>query len=142
MPPVDLALIVAAIRPRPKAEALSWSRMTYLHFFLDARMPSFLRGHELAFAAFGGVPRELLYDNLKSAVIERVGQAIHFNEKRPRLLGTRGCTAGRGTSGRPRSLPRRRRAPGAAPDAGQELRLTRRSEPSNSPYTQLPSHEA
>jgi transposase len=37
----------------------------------------------LAFAAFGGVPRVLLYDNLKSAVIERVdhpsGCAIRFN---------------------------------------------------------------
>lgn len=31
----------------------------------------FLRGHELAFAAFGGVPRELPYDNLKSAVLRR-----------------------------------------------------------------------
>ena len=32
----------------------------------------FLRGHVLAFAAFGGVARVLLYDNLKSAVLERV----------------------------------------------------------------------
>jgi transposase len=66
---------------------LSWSRMTYLRFFLDARMPNFLLGHELAFAAFGGVPRELLYDNLKSAVLERVGQAIRFNEKLLRMAG-------------------------------------------------------
>jgi hypothetical protein len=46
-------------------------------------MDSFLRGHVLAFAAFGGVPRVLFYDNLKSAVIERVdhpsGCAIRFN---------------------------------------------------------------
>jgi transposase len=66
---------------------LSWSRMTYLHFFLDARMPSFLRGHELAFEAFGGVPRELLYDNLKSAVLERVGDAIRFNDKFLQMAG-------------------------------------------------------
>ena len=66
---------------------LSWSRMTYLHFFLDAQMSSFLSGHALAFAAFGGVPRELLYDNLKSAVLERIGDAIRFNERFLRMAG-------------------------------------------------------
>jgi hypothetical protein len=35
---------------------LSHSRMVFLRFFLDARMDSFLRGHALAFVAFGGVP--------------------------------------------------------------------------------------
>ena len=62
---------------------LSHSRMVFLRFFLDARMDSFLRGHALAFVAFAGVPRVLLYDNLKSAVVERVGDAIRFN---PTLL--------------------------------------------------------
>ena len=32
-----------------------------------------------AFAAFGGLARTLLYDNLKSVVLERVGEAIRFN---------------------------------------------------------------
>ena len=54
---------------------LSYSRRIFLRFFLDARMDSFLRGHVEAFAAFGGVARVLLYDNLKSAVLERVGDA-------------------------------------------------------------------
>ena len=62
---------------------LSYSRRIFLRFSLNARMDSFLRGHVLAFAAFGGVPRVLLYDNLKSAVLERVdhgsGSAIRFN---------------------------------------------------------------
>lgn len=62
---------------------LSWSRQVFLRFFLDARMENFLRGHVGAFAAWGGVPRVLLYDNLKSAVLERRGQAIRFN---PTLL--------------------------------------------------------
>ena len=53
---------------------LSYSRMIYLRFFLDARMENFLRGHVGAFEAFGGVPRVLLYDNLKSAVLERIGE--------------------------------------------------------------------
>ena len=62
---------------------LSYSRRIFLRFFLDARMDSFLRGHVEAFAAYGGCVRVLLYDNLKSAVLERVGDAIRFN---PELL--------------------------------------------------------
>jgi transposase len=66
---------------------LSWSRQIYLRFFLNARMENFLRGHVGAFDAWGGVPRVLLYDNLKSAVLERHGQAIRFN---PALLAFAG----------------------------------------------------
>jgi len=62
---------------------LSWSRHIFLRFYLSAAMPSFLRGHVDGFRFFGGVPRVLLYDNLKSAVLERMGQAVHFN---PTLL--------------------------------------------------------
>lgn len=58
---------------------LSWSRMIYLRFFLNTRMENFLRGHVGAFAAWGGIPRVLLYDNLKSAVLERQGEAIRYN---------------------------------------------------------------
>jgi len=58
---------------------LSFSRAIFLRFFLDARMSNFLRGHEAAFTAWGGVPRVLLYDNLKSAVLERQGDAIGFH---------------------------------------------------------------
>jgi len=57
---------------------LSWSRRIFLRFSLDARMESFLRGHVGAFQAWGGLPRVLLYDNLKSAVLERQGDAIRF----------------------------------------------------------------
>jgi hypothetical protein len=58
-----------------------------LRFCLDARMENFLRGHVAAFTAWGGVPRVLLYDNLKSAVLERRGDAIRFH---PTLLGFAG----------------------------------------------------
>jgi transposase len=58
---------------------LSWSRMLFVRFFLDQRMPSFLRGHVEAFAAFGGVPRVAIYDNLKSVVLEREGDAVRFH---------------------------------------------------------------
>jgi transposase len=62
---------------------LSWSRQVFVRFYLNAAMPSFLRGHVDAFAFFGGVPRVILYDNLKSAVLERIGDAIRFH---PTLL--------------------------------------------------------
>lgn len=62
---------------------LSYSRRIFLRFFPGAAMPFFVRGHVEAFAEFGGVSRVLLYDNLKSAVVERRGDAIRFH---PTLL--------------------------------------------------------
>ncbi len=62
---------------------LSFSRKIFLRFFLGSKMGSFLRGHVEAFGYYGGVARVLLYDNLKSAVLERVGDAIRFH---PTLL--------------------------------------------------------
>lgn len=58
---------------------LSWSRQIFLRFYLNAAMPSFLRGHVDGFRFFGGVPRVVLYDNLKSAVLERSGQTVRFH---------------------------------------------------------------
>lgn len=58
---------------------LSWSRQIFLRFYLNQRMESFLRGHVAAFETFNGCPKVLLYDNLKSAVLERQGDAIRFN---------------------------------------------------------------
>src|SRR3954463_16384255 len=66
---------------------LSWSRRIFLRFFLDARMENFLRGHVAAFTAWNGVPRVLLYDNLRSAVLERRHDAIRFH---PTLLSFAG----------------------------------------------------
>ena len=62
---------------------LSYSRKIFLQFYLNARTENFLRGHEGAFDYFSGVPRVALYDNLKSAVLDRQGDAIRFN---PTLL--------------------------------------------------------
>ncbi len=62
---------------------LSYSRHLFLRFYLGAAMSYFLRGHVEAFARFNAVPRVLLYDNLKSAVLERLGEAIRFH---PTLL--------------------------------------------------------
>ena len=62
---------------------LSYSRALYLEFFFDQTMENFLRGHVHAFESWSGQPRVLLYDNLKSAVLERRGNQILFH---PRLL--------------------------------------------------------
>jgi len=58
---------------------LSWSRAIFLRFFLGQHISNFLRGHVAAFQRFSGIPRVLLLDNLKSAVAERVDEAIRFN---------------------------------------------------------------
>lgn len=62
---------------------LSYSRQIFLRFYLNQRMENFLRGHVAAFSAFTGIPRVILYDNLRSAVLERRGEAIRFH---PTLL--------------------------------------------------------
>jgi transposase len=60
---------------------LAFSRAIYLEFFFDQKIDSFLRGHVNAFEAWKGTPRSILYDNLRSVVLERRGDAIHFNPR-------------------------------------------------------------
>ena len=62
---------------------LSYSRALYLEFFFDQTTENFLRGHVRAFQDWGGQPRVILHDNLRSAVLERRGNQIHFH---PRLM--------------------------------------------------------
>lgn len=63
--------------------ALSWSRAFHVDFSFDQTMGAVMRGHVRAFEHFRGVVRRLLYDNMKTVVLERVGEAIRFH---PRLL--------------------------------------------------------
>lgn len=63
---------------------LGWSRTMYLEFTTSLDTGWFLRCHQHAFEYFGGGPREVLHDNLKSAVLERDADGnIHWN---PRYL--------------------------------------------------------
>jgi transposase len=66
---------------------LSWSRATFARFTLDQTLESFLRCHVEAFQRFGGVPRAVLYDNLKSVVLERQGDLIRFHDRILELAG-------------------------------------------------------
>ncbi len=60
---------------------LSYSRLMYLEFTLSQRLEDFMRCHVNAFRFFGGVPENILYDNLKSVVLVRFGSQIRFNPK-------------------------------------------------------------
>jgi transposase len=61
---------------------LGWSRAMYIEFTTQGDTASFMHCHQHAFAYFGGVPREVLHDNLKSAVIHRDADGtVHFNER-------------------------------------------------------------
>ena len=81
---------------------LSYSRALSALFTLDQTLESFLRGHVDAFhGLFSGVARTLVYDNLRSAVLERQGSAIRFHPRLLELAGhyhfaPRPCTPGRG----------------------------------------------
>lgn len=50
---------------------LAYSRAVYVEFTTSTDMGTFLRCHINAFRFFGGVTKEILYDNLKSVVKER-----------------------------------------------------------------------
>jgi transposase len=62
---------------------LSWSRAIFVDFSLDQRLETFVAMHRRALEFFGGVPKHILYDNLKSVVLHHIGQTVQFN---PRFL--------------------------------------------------------
>jgi transposase len=60
---------------------MCWSRLLYIEFTLSANFESFIRCHENAFHYFGGIPKEIWYDNLATVVAERKQKIIRFNPK-------------------------------------------------------------
>lgn len=58
---------------------LQWSHRIFLRFFHEASTENFLRGHVDAFEAWGGLPKVMLYDNVKNDALERQGNAIHIH---------------------------------------------------------------
>lgn len=49
---------------------LSFSRHQYVEFVFDQKMATWIGCHIRAFESFGGVPREVVVDNLKAAVVK------------------------------------------------------------------------
>jgi len=61
---------------------LCYSRMMYVEFTVSQTMEHFLGCHQNAFDFFGSVPKKIMVDNLKSAVLKRiVGQTPVLNPK-------------------------------------------------------------
>jgi transposase len=61
---------------------LCYSRMMYVEFTVSQTMEHFLACHQHAFEFFGGIPKTVMVDNLKSAVLQRaLGEAPVFNPK-------------------------------------------------------------
>jgi len=58
---------------------LGYSRMLTVVFSFRTRLVDFLRCHAEALAFFGGTPRTVVYDNLKSVVLWRRGAEVTFN---------------------------------------------------------------
>lgn len=67
-----------------------YSRMLYVHFSHSQEQSALHRGLLGAFRYFGGVPSELVVDNMLTAVTERVGSIIRFNEAFLEFLSTFG----------------------------------------------------
>jgi transposase len=51
---------------------LSWSRHQYVEFVFDQKVETWLRLHRNALTWFGGVPRRIVIDNLKAAIVRAV----------------------------------------------------------------------
>ena len=67
--------------------SLPYSGAQTVFFSLEMTLESFLEGHVRAFEWLGGVPRECVYDNLRSVVARRDRDEVTWN---PRFLHLRG----------------------------------------------------
>lgn len=59
---------------------LSWSRKIFVCFTFDQKVETLLACHIKAFQFFGGIPRSILYDNMKTVVVERLGNVVRYHE--------------------------------------------------------------
>jgi transposase len=82
--------------------SLPYSGASTAHFSFDMTIESFLGGHVRAFDWLGGVPRECVYDNLRSAVARREGDTVAWNPRFVQLRGRYAFHATACTPGTPR----------------------------------------
>jgi len=81
---------------------LCYSRKVFAMLFPTQRQECFFAGHVAAFQHFGGVPKRLSYDNLKTAVLRilegraRVEQTAFVTFRSHYLFESRYCTPGQG----------------------------------------------
>jgi transposase len=86
--------------------SLPFSSAQTAHFSFDLTAESFLEGHVRALEWLGGVPRECVYDNLRSVVARRDGDVVQWN---PRFVALRGHYAFHATACTP-ATPREKGA--------------------------------
>lgn len=60
--------------------ALGYSRHKYVEFIEHCTMTKFLECHQHAFGFFGGIPAEIVYDNMKNVVIKHLLGSIQWNK--------------------------------------------------------------
>lgn len=58
---------------------LPFSGDCWVGFYHDMKSTTVLEAHVGAFQSFGGVPRRILYDNMKTAVLEHAGDAVRYH---------------------------------------------------------------
>jgi hypothetical protein len=60
---------------------LGFSRYQYIEFTVSRDLLNFLSCHVHAFEYFGGVPAEVLYDNLKTAILSHVDGVVEYQSE-------------------------------------------------------------
>jgi len=55
---------------------LGHSRAMFCDIATDQKLPNFVRMHEAAFEALGGIPEEILYDNTKTVVLKLLTEGV------------------------------------------------------------------
>ncbi|CAK7261977.1 MULTISPECIES: IS21 family transposase [unclassified Shinella] len=85
---VDFAQFHVVFTDEPMTPRIVWlfsmvlghSRLIWARFVMHQNLPTVLRCHVAAFEAIGGVPREILYDRMKTAVVgEGQTEGIVYN---------------------------------------------------------------
>lgn len=72
--------------------ALGYSRALYVEYLDRCTLETFLDCHINAFGYFGGVPAEILYDNMKHVVVSRTQGRPNFNIEFLHFAHHYGCT--------------------------------------------------
>ena len=93
---------------------LGYSRMLYIEFTDNMRYDTLETCHRNAFRFFGGVPREVLYDNMKTVVLQRDAYQTGQHRFHPSLWQF-------GFRGRSLPLPERRFRASRCPDVRRNL---------------------
>jgi transposase len=82
--------------------SLPYSGAQTAFFSLEMTLEAFLEGHVRAFEWLGGIPRECVYDNLRSVVARREGDEVVWNRRFLHLRGHYGFHATACTPATPR----------------------------------------